>query len=70
MTEIFENIPEYIKRQTECIVELALHQKDLMSTIGVLKNYRETCSSEEEQDFLDFYFSLRMEQLKNENSSD
>ena len=69
MTEIFENIPEYIKKQTEGIVELALLQKDLMGTISVLKNYRETCSNEEEQEFLDFYFNLKMEQLKNENSS-
>lgn len=69
MTEIFENIPEYVKKQTECFVDLALQQKDLFSTINALKEYRNTCSNDEERDFLDFYFSMRMEQLKNENSS-
>jgi hypothetical protein len=46
--------------------EMALRQKNILSTIKVLNEYTETCSSEEEKEFVEFYFNMRMEQLLNE----
>ena len=67
MNEIFENIPQRMREQAEFVVNLALQQKDIVSAVTALKAYADTCQSDEEREFVDFYFNLRMEQMLNEN---
>lgn len=69
MIELFANIPEYVKNQTKFWVDLALQQKDLISGAKMVADYAKTCQNEEERDFVDFYFNLRIQELINENAS-
>ena len=66
MIELFPDIPEQVRKNAEFMFEMALKQKNILSTIKVLNEYTETCSSEEEKEFVEFYFNMRMEQLLNE----
>lgn len=66
MIELFPDIPEQVRKNAEFMFEMALRQKNILSTIKVLNEYTETCSSEEEKEFVEFYFNMRMEQLLNE----
>lgn len=67
MEEIFSNIPDEIKQQAQFVFNMALRQKNILHTIKVLEEYTKTCANEEEQKFVEFYFNMRMEQLKNGN---
>ena len=69
MVELFANIPQYVKDQTKFWVDLALHQTDLISGVKMVADYAKTCQNEEERDFIDFYFNLKMQELINENAS-
>lgn len=66
MIELFPDIPEQVRKNAEFMFEMALRQKNILSTIKVLNEYTETCSSEEEKEFVEFYFNMRMEQMLNE----
>ena len=66
MIELFPDIPEQVRKNAEFMFEMALRQKNILSTIKVLNEYTEACSSEEEKEFVEFYFNMRMEQLLNE----
>ena len=67
--EIFINIPEKVKKQAEFIFDMAMRQKNLLSATRMLNNYTNTCFDEEEKDFVNFYFNVRMEQILNGNNS-
>lgn len=68
MIELFTNLPEWDKKAIRVMVDLALRE-DLFTAFQTLKNYRELCD-EAEQEYMDFYFNLRIEELKNENNTD
>lgn len=66
MTEIFNDIPDFIKQQLKYWVDLALQQKYPADTIRMIKEFRDSCYNEEEKEFVDFYFNMRLEALKEE----
>lgn len=66
MIELFADLPEWDKKAIRMEVNSAL-QEDLMTAANALKNYRVLCN-EDEQEYMDFYFHLRIEELKNENN--
>lgn len=66
MQELFPNIPESVRKNTEFIFDMALRQKNLLSMVNTLNEYTNTCSSEEEKEFVEFYFNMKMEQMLNE----
>lgn len=68
MEELFQNIPEEFRKRVKFIVDMALRAQDIPSAAYALKAFADTCS-EEEQEFLDFYFNCRMENLLNANSN-
>ena len=70
MIEIFENIPAEVKKQTELIVNFIFSYLEPEAGLKFLNNYLTTCQNEEEEEFIRFYFNLRMEQLLNENNND
>lgn len=70
MIEIFDDIPERVREQVRVVFDLAIRQKTLPQIIKVLKEYTDNCINEREQEFADFYFSMRMEELLNENHND
>lgn len=70
MTEIFANIPEEVKKQTQLVANFIFSQLEPESGLKFIENYISSCENEEERDFIRFYFNMRMEQLLNENNND
>ena len=68
MIEIYSDIPESVRERAKFWVDFALQQKNPMDGIKMIADYANSCSNLHEQDFVDFYFKLRMEQLRNENN--
>lgn len=66
MEELFPNIPEQSRKNAEFIVEMALRQKNITSAVKVLNEYTNSCISDEEKEFVEFYFNMKMEQMLNE----
>ena len=66
MEELFSNIPEQSRKNAEFIVEMALRQKNITSAVKVLNEYTNSCTSDEEKEFVEFYFNMKMEQMLNE----
>lgn len=69
MEELFANIPDYIKILAEFWANLAFRQDDPISGLQMLCDFVQSCPTEEERAYVDFYFNLRMEQLNNESDS-
>jgi len=40
---------------------MAMRQKNLLSATRMLNDYTNTCFNDEEKDFINFYFNVRME---------
>jgi len=70
MTELFAELPEEIKRKSELIVDFVLTNFNAEQGMPFLTNYINTCTDEEEKNFIIFYLSLRLEQIVDENNND
>lgn len=70
MIEIFEDISEQARQRAKFMFEMALRQPTLLETVKVLENYTRNCPTEREQEFVEFYFNMKLEQLKNGNNVD
>lgn len=70
MIELFKDIPEETKQLAAAAFDLAMAQKTILGKLQMLENYYQSCKTEEEKDFVNFYFNLKMEQLKNEDNND
>lgn len=70
MIEIFENIPDSVKETSQQVFDLALLLKNPQAIASFLNEYTNSCQNEEEQEFIRFYFNMRMAQLINENPDD
>jgi len=68
MTELFTEIPEEVKTNAKFIFDLAMIQPSLLDAVKMLDSYTNSCINQEEKEFCDFYFNMRMEQLKNESN--
>lgn len=69
MTELFIDIPEKVKTNAKLIFDLAMMQPNLLDAVKMLDSYTNSCLNHEEKEFCDFYFNMRMEQLKNESDT-
>lgn len=73
MTELFPNISSEARKQAELAWIIAQSCKNPIDAANMLDNftnYYSSISKEEGiQEFLQFYFNLKMEELKNENNS-
>ena len=65
MTELFTNIPENVKKQTEMFVDLTFKNEDPFEIVNVLNEYTENCQNEEEKEFVQFYINMKLEEMKN-----
>ena len=70
MNEIFTEIPAFVKKQAKMVFDLAMLQPSFIDAVHMLDNYTNSCVNPEEKEFCDFYFNMRMEQLKNESNPD
>lgn len=74
MTELFENVSEKQKNNIRFMIDLNLLCQDPRETAQRLIDFRKTLMTEEEKEFMDFYFNMRIMEikgeLKNEDSND
>lgn len=71
MIELFPNITEEQRESAKMIFDLAVRQPTAYQAISTLINYRNLLTSDEEKDFVDFYFKLRFNgDQNNENNND
>ena len=69
MIELFNNISDSVKQNAEFMFNMAIKQSSVIDAARMLHEYTETCTDEEEKEFVQFYFNLRLEQMRNETSS-
>lgn len=60
--EIFANLPEEIKQQDEMFVNMAFLQTDAKTIAVMINNYINSCVDEEEKEFIDFYFKMKLQE--------
>jgi len=65
MTELFTELPDNVKRQAEKFVDITLQNDDPFDIVNILNEYTESCQSEEEREFVQFYINMRLEEMKN-----
>lgn len=70
MKELFTNIPESVKKQAEFVFEMATRQKDITNIVNTLNEYTSTTQNEEEREFVEFYFNMRLEWIKHKMGVD
>ena len=70
MIEIFANIPEEVRQQTELVANFIFSTLEPEAGLKFMESYISSCQDEEEKEFVRFYFNMRMEQLLNENNND
>ncbi len=66
MTELFPNISEKVRTNAEIAWRLAQTFHSPLSMVQFLNDYTAAAPTEEEQEFLRFYFNLQLELLKDE----
>ena len=69
MTEIFKNVSDETKEIARISWKLALAQKNPLEAAEFLNNvtnYYRNILTEEDLEFLQFYFSMQMEMMKDE----
>jgi hypothetical protein len=64
MIELFANVSDRIKNETKFWVETAILAFDSRLAAETILKFKNTLNTEEEKDFVDFYFNLRMLQLR------
>lgn len=70
MIELFTKIPNELKIQIQNFIDDTLKQFGWIGGIKIIAEFANSCSSEEEQDFIDFYLTMKIEDSKNENNND
>lgn len=69
MTEIFANISSNVKSTAEAAWNIAAAQKEPAEAVKFLDNFMKYYShlyTDDEMEFLHFYFKMKMEELKSE----
>lgn len=70
MVELFQELPVEIKKYLAEYVDITLAHYDIQDAATMVAEFANACFHESEQEFLDFYFKLRLEQLTNESNND
>lgn len=66
MTEIFTNVTETFKRQAKNIIDFAFYQDNFLQIMNIVDLILKLCHTEEEREFIDFYFNMKLEEMRNE----
>ena len=69
MIELFADLPVVVKEEIAKIIDTAFDTLELRECAELIAEFAKNCSNQEEQDFIDFYFNLKLEQMKNEDNS-
>lgn len=66
MKEIFNNVSKTVKDRTKFWVDIAMLNPNPQEAAKEILAFQKTLETQEEKDFVDFYFNLRMLQLREE----
>lgn len=69
MIELFVNVSKKVKDETKFWVEIAMLNPNPQEGAKEILAYRNTLKTEEEKDFVDFYFNMRTLEEKGLNES-
>lgn len=61
MEELYSNVPQRTRNHIKFWIDMACLCKNPEEGAKMLMNYRNTLETEEEKEFLDFCFNVRME---------
>lgn len=70
MIKLFDEIPRDIRDSIVIYIEYTILKAPQYSWAELVFGLSQQYQSEEIKDFIDFYFNMRMEQLKDESSDD
>ena len=69
MVELFSDIPQEVRDRAKFWVDMSLRQNTLIQAAKMIREYMNSCVNEEEADYVDFYFNVRMEELLNASNN-
>lgn len=64
MIELFTELPQEIKNGIRMYVDSVLEDFQLLDAAKVISEFANSCNDEKEQDFVDFYFNLKLEEMQ------
>ena len=70
MIELFATLPQEIKQIISRFIDQTFDEYELEDCAEIIAHFANALTHQEEKDFTDFYFKLKLEQIKNENSND
>ena len=65
MIELFENLSEETKQMITSYIDMALIAVEPMKLPQLISDFANAMTTEEASDFVDFYFKLKLEELRN-----
>lgn len=68
MTELFTELPIEVKNAVTSVIDVLLQKYEIKDCINIVVAFINSTEDPIEKDFIQFYFSLKMEQLNNESN--
>lgn len=68
MMELFENLSQEMKQMITSYIDMAIIAVEPMKLPQLISDFANTMPTEEASDFVDFYFKLKLEELRNGNN--
>lgn len=68
MVELFAELPQMIKDTIRTYIDSVLNDFQLLDAAKIISEFANTCTNQDEQDFIDFYFNLKLEEMQMRNS--
>lgn len=62
MVELFPNVSEYVRRQTDFWIDMAMHEDTLIGALNIIQNYMKSLDDQESRDYVAFAFTTQMEE--------
>ena len=70
MIELFADIPVLAKQLLSNYIDEIFSNYELQECAHHIADLANNCEDKKLQDFIDFYFKLKLEQIKNESNND
>ena len=64
--ELFTELSEEVKNEIRNYIDSVLKNFPLLSAAKAIREFANGCIDEEEQNFIDFYFNLKLEEMQKE----
>lgn len=62
--ELFVELPQIIKDTIRTYIDSILKDFQLLDAAKIISEFANNCVDEEEQNFIDFYFNLKLEEMQ------